>query len=77
MKELIPEGNTLRCKFPEVRKMIQELSMDYITYDACVNDCILYWKDRSTLVKYHVCQEPSYIKVFNDERKLTQVAKRY
>ncbi|XP_026440660.1 uncharacterized protein LOC113339634 [Papaver somniferum] len=76
MKELLLEGNTLRCNFFEVKKMIQELGMDYITYDACVNDCILYWKDRSTLVKCHVCQEPRYIKVFNDERKLTQVAQK-
>lgn len=41
MKELLPEGNTLPCKFSEVKRMIQELGMDYITYDACVNDCVL------------------------------------
>ncbi|XP_026396467.1 uncharacterized protein LOC113291111 [Papaver somniferum] len=76
MKELLPEGNTLPCKFAEVKKMIQELGMDYITYDACVNDCVLYWKDKSLLLKCPVCEEPRYIKVFNDERKLTRVAQK-
>ncbi|XP_026435853.1 uncharacterized protein LOC113333648 [Papaver somniferum] len=45
MKEFLLEGKSLPCKFPEVKKMIQEL-------------------------------EPRYIKVFNDERKLTQVAQK-
>ncbi|XP_026410872.1 uncharacterized protein LOC113306110 [Papaver somniferum] len=76
IKELLPEENTLPSKFPDVKKIIQELGMDYVTYDACVNDCILYWKDKSSLLKCPVCQEPRYVRVFNDERKLTQVAQK-
>ncbi|XP_026417048.1 uncharacterized protein LOC113312512 [Papaver somniferum] len=75
-KELLPDGNTLPCKFHDVKKLIQEMGMDYIIYDACINDCILYWKDHASLVKCPVCQEPRYEKVFNDERKLTQVARK-
>ncbi|XP_026419922.1 uncharacterized protein LOC113315893 [Papaver somniferum] len=74
MKELLPEGITLPAKYPELKKMIQELGMDYITYDACINDCTLYWKDRSEMLKCHVCNEPRYKKVFNEERKLTKVS---
>ncbi|XP_026459461.1 uncharacterized protein LOC113360133 [Papaver somniferum] len=76
IKELLPEENTLPSKFPDVKKIIQELGMDYVTYDACVNDCILCWKDKSSLLKCPVCQEPLYVRVFNDERKLTQVAQK-
>ncbi|XP_026431852.1 uncharacterized protein LOC113329072 [Papaver somniferum] len=76
MKELLPEENTLPSKYPEVKKMIQDLGMDYITYDSCVNGCVLYWKDHASLVKCHVCQESKYKKVFNDERKLTTVAQK-
>ncbi|XP_026420666.1 uncharacterized protein LOC113316735 [Papaver somniferum] len=76
IKELLPEENTLPSKFPDVKKIIQELGMDYVTYDACVNDCILYWKDKSSLLKCPVCKEPRYVRVFNDERKLTQVAQK-
>ncbi|XP_026419484.1 uncharacterized protein LOC113315423 [Papaver somniferum] len=74
MNELLPKENTFPSKYPEVKKMIQELGMDYITYDACVNECILYWKDCALLVKCHVCQEYRYKKVFNDEKKLTTIA---
>ncbi|XP_026384808.1 uncharacterized protein LOC113280396 [Papaver somniferum] len=51
MKELLPEGNTLPSKFLYMKKIIKELGMDYVTYDACINDCVLYWKDNSSLVK--------------------------
>ncbi|XP_026415827.1 uncharacterized protein LOC113311195 [Papaver somniferum] len=76
MKELLPEGNNMPCKYPDIKKIIKELGMDYVTYDACVNDCILYWKDNSSLVKCRLCQEPRYVRVFNDEKKLTQVAQK-
>ncbi|XP_026396520.1 uncharacterized protein LOC113291169 [Papaver somniferum] len=76
MKELLPEGNTLPSKFPDIKKIIKELGLDYVTYDACINDCVLYWKDNSSLVKCPVCQEPRYVRVFNNERKLTQVAQK-
>ncbi|XP_026450963.1 uncharacterized protein LOC113351129 [Papaver somniferum] len=76
MKELIPEENRFPAKYPELKKMIQELGMDYITYDACINDCILYWKDRSEMVRCPFCNEPRYKKVFNEERKLTKVAQK-
>ncbi|XP_026451443.1 uncharacterized protein LOC113351720 [Papaver somniferum] len=75
-KELLPDGNTLPYKFHDVKKLIQELGMDYLTYDACVNDCSLYWKDHASLVKCLMCQEPRYDKVFNDERNLTQVSRK-
>lgn len=76
MKELLPEGNTLPCKYPDIKKIIKEMGMDYVTYDACVNDCILYLKDYSSLVKCLVCQELRYVRVFNDETELTQVAQK-
>ncbi|XP_026458781.1 uncharacterized protein LOC113359345 [Papaver somniferum] len=65
IKELLPEENTLPSKFPDVKKIIQELGMDYVTYDACVNDCILYWKNKSSLLKCPVCQEPRAQKDIN------------
>ncbi|XP_026410581.1 uncharacterized protein LOC113305794 [Papaver somniferum] len=33
-------------------------------------------QDKSSLLKCPVCQEPRYVRVFNDERKLTQVAQK-
>ncbi|XP_026450660.1 uncharacterized protein LOC113350752 [Papaver somniferum] len=65
MKELVPEGNTLPSKFPDIKKIIKEMGMDYVTYDACINDCVLYWKDNSSLVKCPVCQEPRLKRLYS------------
>lgn len=45
IKELLPKGNTLPTRYPDMKKMIKQVEMNYKTYDACTNDCILYWKD--------------------------------
>ncbi|XP_026417264.1 uncharacterized protein LOC113312741 [Papaver somniferum] len=37
---------------------------------------VRFSKDNSSLVKCSVCQEPRYVRVFNDERKLTRVAQK-
>ena len=73
IKELLPEGNTLPSKYPDVKKIIKQLGMNYITYDACINDCILYWKDNANKVSCPNCSKPRYKTSFNEERIATTV----
>ena len=68
IKELLPEGNTLPSKYPDVKKIIKQVGMNYITYDACINDCILYWKDNANKVSCPNCSKPRYKTSFNEER---------
>ncbi|KAF2294805.1 hypothetical protein GH714_019400 [Hevea brasiliensis] len=44
-KDALPEGETLPKSYYEVKKLMHDLGLGYITIDACVNDCILYWKE--------------------------------
>ena len=43
LREAFPEVK-LPKNFHEAKKMIKCLSLNYVCIHACVNDCILYWK---------------------------------
>ncbi|XP_052197326.1 uncharacterized protein LOC127804495 [Diospyros lotus] len=42
--ELLPDGSTLPNSYYEEKKIIQDLGLSYKKIDACVNNCMLYWK---------------------------------
>ncbi|XP_044503419.1 uncharacterized protein LOC123224000 [Mangifera indica] len=42
--ELLPDGSTLPSSYYETKKIIQDLGLSYKKIDACVNNCMLYWK---------------------------------
>ncbi|XP_052176708.1 uncharacterized protein LOC127791014 [Diospyros lotus] len=42
--ELLPDGSTLPNSYYEAKKIIQDLGLSYKKIDACVNNCMLYWK---------------------------------
>ena len=71
--ELLFEGNTLPTKNPDMKKMIKQVGMKYKIYDACINDCILYWKDDANKVSCPNCKESRYMTTFNEEKKATKV----
>ena len=73
IKELLPEGNKLPTKYSDVKKIIKQVGLNYKTYDACINDCILYWKDDANKVSCTNCNEPRYMISLNEERKCTKV----
>ena len=54
--ELLPKCDVeLPNSFYEAKKTIRDLSLDYKKIDACVNDCMLYWKENSKKKKCLVC----------------------
>lgn len=57
---ILPKPNTLPSSRVQARQMLNSLGMQYNTYHACVNDCMLYrgsHEDDTTCVK---CGEPRY-----------------
>ncbi|XP_071729876.1 uncharacterized protein [Rutidosis leptorrhynchoides] len=67
--------DTIREAFPhasipnslyELRKVIRDLGLGYEKIDACLNDCMLYWKKNKEKIKCDVCQTSRYKQINND-----------
>ncbi|XP_059292571.1 uncharacterized protein LOC132046040, partial [Lycium ferocissimum] len=54
-EELLPDGADLPNSYYEAKKVIRDLGLSYHKIDACVNDCMLYWKEDNLLDSCKVC----------------------
>ncbi|XP_050233259.1 uncharacterized protein LOC126681754 [Mercurialis annua] len=78
-KDALPEGETLPKSYYEVKKLMRDLGLGYITIDACVNDCILYWKEHKDLDKCPNpnCGAPRWKLSLGKRKKIAQKILRY
>ncbi|XP_057993043.1 uncharacterized protein LOC110657121 [Hevea brasiliensis] len=53
--ELLPQGSNLPQSYYDAKKVIQDLSLSYKKIDACVNNCMLYWKEDERLDFCKIC----------------------
>ncbi|KAI0511229.1 hypothetical protein KFK09_011854 [Dendrobium nobile] len=53
--DAFPEGVLLPKSTYEVKKMMKAFDLGYTKIDACPNDCMLFWKDRSDQNICHIC----------------------
>ena len=60
MKKVLPKGNSCPANFDQVKRMLADLGLDHQKIDACVNNCILYYKDNKDEVECPHCYEPRY-----------------
>nr|XP_011462080.1 PREDICTED: uncharacterized protein LOC101292880 [Fragaria vesca subsp. vesca] len=60
MKKVLPKGNSCPKNFDQVKRMLVGLGLDHQKIDACVNNCILYYKDNNDEVECPHCYEPRY-----------------
>ena len=60
LKEVLPEGNSCPGSFYEVKTMLRSLGLEHVQIHACVNNCILYYKENANLTECLVCNEPRY-----------------
>lgn len=49
IKSILPDGESLPNSFYQAKKIITDISLQYLKIDACPSDCMLYWKDKSHL----------------------------
>ncbi|XP_021758007.1 uncharacterized protein LOC110723041 isoform X1 [Chenopodium quinoa] len=54
-KELLPKVSNLPDSYYEAKKTIKDLGLSYEKIDACVNDCMLYWKENESLDSCNIC----------------------
>ncbi|XP_058006754.1 uncharacterized protein LOC131182125 [Hevea brasiliensis] len=78
-KDALPEGETLPKSYYEVKKLMHDLGIGYITIDACVNDCILYWKEYEHLdtCLNPMCRAPRWKYGLGKCKKIAQKVVRY
>ena len=55
LKDILPEGETLPSSFQESQKIIEGLGLSYEKIDACLNDCMLFWKEYENAQECHIC----------------------
>jgi hypothetical protein len=42
---MLPEGHCLPKSMYEAKKILNALKMDYVKYDVCPKNCLLFWKE--------------------------------
>ncbi|XP_043807679.1 uncharacterized protein LOC122722088 [Manihot esculenta] len=70
-KEVLPDGETLPKTFYEARKIICDLGLHYEKIHACVNDCMLFWKEHVKAESCLVCGESRWKTTENDSSKMS------
>ncbi|XP_074346992.1 uncharacterized protein LOC141685809 [Apium graveolens] len=72
---ILPDDHKFPDKYHTVRKMIQELHMEYEKIDACENEFMLFYKKHSDKTKCDICNKDRYqkqkdLKKYNILRKI-------
>ncbi|XP_074337044.1 uncharacterized protein LOC141674221 [Apium graveolens] len=57
---VLPEDHKLPMRYYDVKKLVSGLSMGYKKIDACVNDCMLFYKENSEKTYCDICDEGRY-----------------
>ena len=53
--ELLPSSSLVPKSYYEAKKLIRDLGLYYKKIDACVNHCMLFWKEDEELGNCKVC----------------------
>nr|XP_027096067.1 uncharacterized protein LOC113715963 [Coffea arabica] len=56
LRQALPEGVNLPNSYYEAKKIMKELGLGYKKYDACPNDCTLYWGKDESKIKCDTCK---------------------
>ena len=72
LKDVLPEGNNCPRSFYEVKTMLRSLGLEHVQIHACVNNCILYYKEYENATECPVYIEPRY----DTNRELTTIARK-
>ncbi|XP_028095166.1 uncharacterized protein LOC114295170 [Camellia sinensis] len=60
LTKLLPKDNLVPKSFYEAKKILRDLGLSYELIDACINDCVLFWKENARLDKCPKCKASRY-----------------
>nr|XP_015621188.1 uncharacterized protein LOC4326258 isoform X1 [Oryza sativa Japonica Group]XP_015621190.1 uncharacterized protein LOC4326258 isoform X1 [Oryza sativa Japonica Group]XP_025883272.1 uncharacterized protein LOC4326258 isoform X1 [Oryza sativa Japonica Group]XP_025883275.1 uncharacterized protein LOC4326258 isoform X1 [Oryza sativa Japonica Group] len=76
LKEALPTGDTLPASYYEAKKMLRDLGLGYESIHACINDCVLFWKELEDYDKCPVCNESRW-KIHKGKKRVPHKVLRY
>ncbi|XP_028103043.1 uncharacterized protein LOC114302247 [Camellia sinensis] len=60
LTKLLPKDNLIPKSFYEAKKILRDLGLSYELIDACINDCVLFWKENARFDKCPKCKASRY-----------------
>ncbi|XP_028118132.1 uncharacterized protein LOC114315719 [Camellia sinensis] len=60
LSRLLPKENLVPKSTYEAKKILCDLGLSYELIHACINDCVLFWKENATLDKCPTCKTSRY-----------------
>ncbi|XP_028085055.1 uncharacterized protein LOC114286158 [Camellia sinensis] len=77
LTKLLPKDNLVPKSTYEAKKILLELGLSYELIDACVNDCVLFWKGNATVDKCSNCKASRYKTNHGRGKKISRKVLRY
>ena len=61
--DVLPENHKMPKNLYECKRLLSGLKMPYVKIDACINNCMIYYKEDANKEKCDFCEESRYIVV--------------
>ena len=61
--DVLPENHKMPKNLYECKRLLSGLKMPYVKIDACVNNCMIYYKQDENKEKCDFCEEIRYVAV--------------
>ena len=68
--KVLPSDNVLLDSYEEANKLLKMLGVEYISYHACPNDCILYIGEYEDI---EICTKCGHDRMINKKRRVNHV----
>ncbi|XP_073101409.1 LOW QUALITY PROTEIN: uncharacterized protein [Elaeis guineensis] len=69
-KEVLPNGALVPNSFYEAKKLIQDLRLEHIKIDACLNDCVIYWGENANAIKLYMSKITAKDMRWHEEKRI-------
>uniref|UniRef100_J3N129 Transposase-associated domain-containing protein n=1 Tax=Oryza brachyantha TaxID=4533 RepID=J3N129_ORYBR len=77
LMEVLQAGDSLPGTYYEAKKMLRDLGLGYESIHACVNDCVLFWKELEGNDECPVCKESRYKEHNRENKRVPRKVLRY
>ncbi|XP_073105181.1 uncharacterized protein [Elaeis guineensis] len=69
-KEVLPNGALVPNSFYEAKKLIQDLGLEHIKIDACLNDCVIYWGEHANAIRLYMSKITAKDMRWHEEKRI-------